>query len=350
MRIKLIACAIATLGGTSTAWSLDYTVSTIDYPGATRTFVTGINLFGRVVGGYSSSDFAGSRGFTERLGVFTPIGDSLPCRPGGRCHTVAGRVNVRGEIAGTFSADVDFPGVFLQSGSVPIIVQPPGYPNTSVLLGGLNNQGVLAGCSADETGTQQIFVQFGTHFSVVPFPLSGSLGACATGINNLGQLTGYYLDSGGSGHGFMKTGDRIVTIDVPADWGSVGQPVAINDRGMVVGIYDSLDGVTHGYVWIDGHFSKIETSEATAFPPVPTALNNRGEIVGYYGVTSTVPSMFELRSFVSRAGKVTTLPVTGASSSAAINDRGEIVGYYTPAGCGNGCPEVHGFLAEPVPE
>jgi hypothetical protein len=81
MRIKLIACAIATLGGISTAWSLDYTVSTIDHPGSTTTVLTGINLFGRVVGGYSSSDFAGSRGFTERSGVKAPLGNCCGVGP-----------------------------------------------------------------------------------------------------------------------------------------------------------------------------------------------------------------------------------------------------------------------------
>jgi probable HAF family extracellular repeat protein len=220
-----------------------------------------------------------------------------------------------------------------------------------VTLAGLNNWGMLAGCYTDETGTQQLFVQVGTHFSPVPFPLSGSLGACATGINNLGQLTGSYQDSVSS-HGFMKTGDRIITIDVPADWGALFTGLtAINDLGTLVGIYETSDGATHGFVWIEGQFSKMETPEATALSPIPTALNNRGEIVGYYGVTSTVYPFYELRAFVSRAGNFTTLPVPGAiQPSPAINDRGEIVGSYTPSGCGNACTEVHGFLAEPVPE
>ena len=350
MRIKLIACAIVALGGTSTAWSLDYTVSTLDYPGSTSTTLLGINLFGRVVGTYSSPDFLGGRGFTERLGVFTPVGDSMPCRPNGRCLTDVFRVNIRGEMAGTFSADADFPGVFLQSGNTPVIVQPPGYPYTSTVLGGLNDRGALAGCYTDDTGTQQLFVQVADHFSVVPFGIPGSLGACATGINNMGQITGYYEDSVTS-HGFLKSAGRIITIDVPADWGAVlTRPAAINDRGTVVGTYETSDGTTRGFVWTDGQFSKIEAAEATAFPPIPTALNNRGEIVGYYGVTSPVYPFSEPRAFTLRAGTVTTLPVTGASQAMAINDHGQIVGTYTASGCGNTCTAVHGFLAEPVEE
>jgi hypothetical protein len=147
MRNHLAAFAVAISICGQAAWATNYTIDTYDFPGAATTGVTGINAADRIVGNYTVSGTTtaglfGEFGFTERNGIYTSVGDSLPCRPSGRCRTGVKFLNNFGLFAGAFSGDVDFPGAFSQSvNSAPAVVQPPEYPNTDVLLGGLNDLG-----------------------------------------------------------------------------------------------------------------------------------------------------------------------------------------------------------------
>src|SRR4051794_20412703 len=110
MRNQLIALAVtATLAGP--AWATTYTTETIDYPGAASTNVSAINDEGRIVGSYTAPGATVASGFTERNGVYTSIPFTLPCRPNGRCRTSFLALNDRGVAAGSFSPDVDYPGL-----------------------------------------------------------------------------------------------------------------------------------------------------------------------------------------------------------------------------------------------
>jgi hypothetical protein len=182
----------------STAKATDYRIETYDFPGAASSVITGINSAGRVIGVYILPNMTptgprGSLGFTVSNGTYTQIGDSTLCRPAGRCLVFISSINSWGVIAGTFSADVDFPGIFYQTTTGPRgFVQPPGYPNTEVLtLAGLNDLG--------EVGVQTLpFILRTGAYSTVILPVSGAV--TVAGIDNFGRLFGLY-----DTHGFVAT-------------------------------------------------------------------------------------------------------------------------------------------------
>jgi len=353
MRNHLAAFAVAISICGQAAWATDYTIDTYDFPGAATSGVTGINAAGRIVGHYTVSGTTtaglfGQFGFTERNGIYTSVGDSLPCRPSGRCRTGVQFLNNFGLFAGAFSGDVDFPGAFSQSvNSAPAVVQPPEYPNTEILLGGLNDLGELAGCYSNPDLPIHIFTQIGSQFRTISLPAADALTFCPVSLNNLGQLAGQYATSGVF-HGFILTGSHLRTLDLPAEWnGEEILPLAINDLGFVTGTYEVSDplGVTqtHGFVAHGDQIDKIDFPGAISTSP--SAINNRGEILGTYEIATTDPAGVATQTFTFRAGVYSTvtlpLPGPGPVFVGGFDNFGRLFGSYTDS------VGTHGFVATP---
>ena len=70
----LLAISVA-----STGYARTYTFTAIDFPGATNTYLCGINNTGDIVGHYEDGNFDG-HGFLYAKGIFTPI--VVPGSPG----------------------------------------------------------------------------------------------------------------------------------------------------------------------------------------------------------------------------------------------------------------------------
>lgn len=350
MRNHLAAFAAMLALSVSTARASDYRIETYDFPGAASSVITGINSAGRVIGVYTLPNMTttgprGSLGFTVFNGTYTQIGDSTLCRPAGRCLVFISSINSWGVIAGTFSADVDFPGIFYQTAIGPRgFVQPPGFPNTAVLtLAGLNDLGEVAGCYFDSNVQLNAFIQIGGIFRNVSLPIPNASGACARGLNNLGQLTGDLVTGTTTftRHGFVLTGNHAKLIDIPADWDYDGEsisPLRINDLGIVIGTYNDTSGNAHGFAVNGENVAKIDFPGAIATRPV--AINNRGDIVGSYDIATTNPVGVQTLPFILRAGAYSTvvLPVSGAVAVAGIDNFGRLFGLY----------DTHGFVATPA--
>jgi hypothetical protein len=351
---KLLAVFAAAAISTQAAWATDYSIATYDFPGAASTAISGINAAGRIVGQYlisgtTPAGLLGGMGFTERNGVYTSVGDSLPCRSSGRCRTGVWAVNAFGQMAGTFSGDVDFPGAFTQTpGGAPVIIQPPGYPNTNIQASsGPNNFGEVAGCfsSFDYSDQQQIlFTQIGSRFRVIQLPLADVNFACALGSNNLGQLTGVVsTGADSSSHGFILTGSQLQLLEPPADWSYDGfslRPVAINDFGAAIGTYFDTSGQGHGFVAHGEHLTKVDFPGALS--TAPTHINDRGEILGTYEIATPDGAGVQTLPFILHAGvySTVTLALSGAVTITGIDNLGRLFGSY----------DTHGFVATPVAE
>jgi len=345
---KMLGTLGLSLLASSTAWSTNYTVTTVDFPGSEGASVLfSINAFGRVVGAYVAPNSQDSIGFTEQSGVFTSVGNSLPCRPT-RCVTSARLVNAFGEIAGHFEADVDFPGAFVQYGPVaaPHILYPPGYPNVAVTLGGLNDLGVLVGCYSTDEGTAA-FAQVRNHLIPISVPFTAVSTACATGINNLGQVVGTYGTSTGEYHAFVETLGRFKSFEVPFVDDQQTVPVAISDIGMITGtFYSSIDGLPHGFLLHAGHYTRLDFPGALS--TVPVAINVLGQVVGYYEEPAANRVGSIVRAFVYQKGHYQQIPLPGpAGAYFGINARGEIVGSYSEVDSEGNTVKGHGFKATP---
>lgn len=338
--------ALSSIFLSSVALAADYSVSTVDFPGAEgRTSIAAINAEGRVVGTYGVSGTRDSFGFSEKSGTVTAIGNNLPCEAT-RCRTAAALINASGDIAGQFSSHVDFPGAFVQTANQIRIITPPGYPNTAVTLGGLNDQGTLVGCYSTPEGNR-MFTELRGHFASLPLPFPSAASACITDINNRGQGIGIYSTEGGAQHAFVQTSGKLKSFDVPAGWGSETNPVALNDNGTIIGLYSSAaDLSTHGFLRVNQRLSKIDyPGAASTFVSV---INNRGQIAGVYlPAEAPAPTVFSFRAFVLINGQYTELSLPGpAQSVTGISERGEIVGTYYDTKCTSNCG-THGFRAVP---
>ncbi len=275
------------------------TFTTIDFPGAPRSFPLDINDSGQIVGRYR--DTAGIvHGFLLSNGVFSSI--TFP----GATFTRAIGVNRYGDIVGDHQ----------EAGN----------------NGGFGNDyGYLLG---------------GGVFTDLRFPNSDS--TIPAGINANGDIVGWYLDKKGM-HGFLLRGGTYTSIDFPGA-AAFTQAWKINDAGLIAGRYvGTSDGKDHMFVLSNGSF--------TSLPDVPGAfetavdedggLNSVGHIVSQYSSSKhcgLFTSVGCLHGFLLSGGVYTTFDFPGATETLAfgVNSFDDIVGAYIDSSGG-----VHGYLRTP---
>jgi probable HAF family extracellular repeat protein len=180
-------------------------VTTIDVPGASSTFVAGINDRDQVVGSYVDAD--------------------------GREH-----------------------GFLLERGQMTVIDHPdapdnPAATNTAAV--DLNDRGQIVGFYADANGTYHGYRYDKGRFTRIDPPGAADVAGFATttplGINNRGQVVGQSVDAAGVLHGYLwEQGRGFRTIDPPggASNACVEPPnmsricgtvaADINDRGQIL--------------------------------------------------------------------------------------------------------------------
>ena len=294
-KLAFILSLIMVLGfSLHAAFAADYTFTTIDYPDASATHVTGINNSGDIVGYYSNATDVGGRvhGFLLAGGTFTTI--NVP----GALSTVAHGINDSGDIVGEYMD-----------------------------AGGNNNGFLLAG------GT----------FTTINVP--DAKPTRVYGINKFGDIVGDYIAGVGAGQwGFLRQGGTFTypvpsNVVLPAQWTRAS---GINDSGDIVGIY-ALSPTDHGH---EGFLTQGGTTYLINVPgdtnnTGATGINNSGDIVGSYADATGA------HGFLLTGETFTAINVPGALSTWVwgINDSGQIVGEYSEYGTGR-----HGFLATPVPE
>jgi uncharacterized membrane protein len=178
--------------------SATITWTTIDYPGAVRTEVNGVNNNGDVVGSYQDAINFNFHGFLLSGGLFTTI--DFP----GADWTNAEGINDSGDIVGTYSISANpfFPIGFIFHNGVMRSFRIPGREDTWVH--GINNNGDIVGESQLYTGTIGFVWKRGSGLTRIVAP--GAASTSVRGINNSGDIVGFYLDNvglGGQAHGFV---------------------------------------------------------------------------------------------------------------------------------------------------
>lgn len=234
----------------------------IDVPGATYTYIYGINSAGQMVGEYITPTT--SSGFLYTDGVFSDIN-----YPGASDNTVTG-INDHGDMVGTYY-DNAFKSFLYQDGQFTTIV----YPGAS--------------------STQ------------------------ANAINNAGDIVGGYVDQASMWHGFLLHQGVFTSLDVPG--GDFTIAFGINDSGIISGYYtwycDDCD-ILKGFLLYQGRFH-ISSPNI-----VLTGINNQDEVVGncnmVWGgpVTACLFAPHKIRNW--------NYPGVYSTSPNAINNSGVVVG------------------------
>jgi len=248
-------------------------LTTIDVPGASSTFASGINDAGQVVGSYFEYGSGYPHGFLESGGSFTTI--DVP----GAFYTMPGGINDAGQVVGGYADVGGYPDTsgpshgFLESGGSFTTIDVPGASDTSAY--GINDGGQVVGEYGNASGGHG-FLESGGSFTTIDVP--GASYTSAYGINDGGQVVGYYVDASRHSHGFLESGGSFTTIDVPG--ASATFALGINDAGQVVGYYDNASGYYHGFLESGGSFTTIDVPGASS--TFASGINDAGQVVGQY--------------------------------------------------------------------
>lgn len=241
----------------------------IDFPGATNTYVSGINNLGDIVGYYL--DEAGSvHGFLRDDTGFTTLDF-----PGERITATEARgINDAREIVGYVRNDRGEWWHFLyRDGAFASFTAR--YSSDVVIVSqvGINDDGVIAGTYRDlSTGYVRGFTLSGYAFSP-PFLYGGEFTPVVVvnptfsqvhGINNRNHLVGdhaFIVNSQPSELGYVLAGDEVRSFQVP---GAERYTYAygINDSDDAVGYYVGANGTRHGYLWSEGTFTTLDVAGA----------------------------------------------------------------------------------------
>jgi len=157
----------------------------VDYPGAQRTLLIGINYWGTIVGNYSTP--SGSTGaFKLKNGVLTSI------RYPGSKSTSVSSISDTGSIVGTYADSQGLGhGFVLQNGVFTTLDDPKADPNTTSLED-INSSGAIVGVYyVAPPGSGPIahsFIYINGVFKEIIVP--NAIYAAVTGLNGYGDVTG----------------------------------------------------------------------------------------------------------------------------------------------------------------
>ncbi len=214
--------------------TLPSSFTTVNFPGATTSMVTGLNAAGGLSGIYT--DAAGNtHGFTRIGGTFATVDNPLST-----VFNQALGINNSDETVGYYAPT------------------PAGAPG------------------------QIAYSQAGGVFTDINHLLPGAstnMNSQAVGINNTGDIVGFYQQASGNTLGFEDADGSITTID---PFGSTNtQALGVNDSGEIVGFYTDANGFQHGYIDNGGVFTTFDPTGSVS--TTINGLNNAGDIVGFYG-------------------------------------------------------------------
>ena len=208
--------------------------ATIDAPGATDTYVYGLNDLGQILGVSQYVSTGKSYVFLDTHGTLTDIADANTFFP------LYSSLNDRDQVLGEGAFGY---GVLNVHGVVTPINLSVGYSSASV--NGFNNLDQFVGSASGRTGldafidTKGVFTQF--DYPNAPYTLGN-------GINDWGQVVGPYYDSAGNGYGFLYTNGHFTTVQDPNAAMLGTDPLAINDLGQIVGWYYDAQENIHAFL------------------------------------------------------------------------------------------------------
>jgi hypothetical protein len=217
-----------------------------DVPGATNTTPNFINLQGVIVGSYIDSGGT-SHGFVLNGGKYTTV--DYPGAPG----SALSGINDLGEMSGTYCSDAacdtsaTLHSFVLSRHGVFTSFDPPGSTSSGTstvsLLGAVVGNYATSGGSGQGLG----YLLFFGKYTTINFP--GSPFTFAGGGNLENNIVGIYTDAAGSGHGFLLSNGSYASFDYP---GAVfTEATGINALGVIVGLYvgpTDPANVSHGFI------------------------------------------------------------------------------------------------------
>jgi probable HAF family extracellular repeat protein len=256
----------------------DGSYTTLNFPGAFDTELTGISNWDQIVGHYSN--YGGPGGALLYYGgSFTAINV-----PGASSTSFNGISSNYTQIVGNYG---QFNSGFQYNGNSFTNFNYPGAYTTNPY--GINAWGQVV-------GTYQLvgpvsnpvisgFIYRGGSFYDFNFP--GAAYTKPLGINDSGEIVGIYYENG-QFNGFLYNGDYFITLNRSGAWYTA--PFGINNRGQIVGTYYTGNAdkfFPNAFVYSDGNYATLDVPGALYTQAF--GINDFGQIVGRYDLPSSVP-------------------------------------------------------------
>jgi probable HAF family extracellular repeat protein len=237
----------------------------IDVPGASETYVFGLDAGGDMVGYYG--DISGSHGFLLRNGVFTTL--DVP----DATYTYAIGINDKGKIVGGSSS-----GGFIYDvpTSTYAVRSPAGF--NAINAQAINNAGVIVGTAWNQLQFRSTGFELSGH-EFLKVPPRIAISSYGSSINNLGDIVGIvgwnpqnHANSFLCSQGNCK--EILSGLRNPQAYG-------INDNGEIVGGYEPVSGQEpSGFVYQSGKTMQLQFPGQNG--TFALGVNNHGEVVGFF--------------------------------------------------------------------
>ncbi len=300
LRQCLIGAAIATLLQCSFAnqaasqpperkpASKDFLFTQLDFPGADRTFASGINAAGHIVGWYRDSARA-IHGFIYRDGEFTSVD-----YPGAALTQLRG-IGPGGEIVGNYRLPgepaVNAHGFRLTKSGDLIPADYPGHTNTFAQR--ILPNGTILGCYHDDDrmDTMRGVTMASTGFSEISAFASMNSGGTPDGSKVVGLF--WDMDMNTSRAYVIENG-VFTPFDAPNS--TFTDAWDISPSGAIVGSFDDTSFNTHGYVLEDSKWTVLDYPGAVV--TVAFGVNAGRAVVGWF-----IDANGQLHGFVARRAR-----------------------------------------------
>ncbi|MGO9829714.1 MAG: hypothetical protein ACLPJH_06200 [Myxococcaceae bacterium] len=177
--------------------------STVDFPGAAGTILTGISPLGEISGEACDTALCNT---TTHSFVLSNKGVFRSFDPPGAISSSASTVSITGEVVGSYTDSAgNTHGYVLAHGTFSTI-DVPGAVFT--FAGGGNAEGDVVGEYATAAGVTGAFLLSNGAFTTFQAPGAGTSsgqGSGASGINIEGTIVGFFVNSEGNVFGFIRT-------------------------------------------------------------------------------------------------------------------------------------------------
>ena len=263
LKVASVVAAFFTFIGLALAGN---TYTTIDFPGATDTWATGVNKKGDLVGYYYVAPDTTLHGFLLSGGTFMTI--DVP----GAATQIFG-INDDGLIIGRYNFPGDHFHGFVFDGFTFTNIDFPGASDTGAYA--INNKGQIVGFYGDANHSHAFVLTHDDYKTIDP--PGRWKGVAATGINDSGSIVGWNLSEHNLYWGFRYSNGVFQAIRVPGQLSSFGG--SVNDDGVVVGTFFSFVS-EYCYTLVDGRFHHL--AYPGAFTTSCSMISDSAQIVGFW--------------------------------------------------------------------
>jgi hypothetical protein len=218
--------------------------TSFDPPGSTLTTPNFISPQGVIVGGYNDAGSV-AHGFILAGGKYTTL--DFPGAPG----TNLTGINPSGELSGFYCSDpacgttgnattnhsftVSKKGAFTS-------FDPPGAVSSTAST--VNPSGAVVGAYTDSAGVTHGYLHYHGTFATTDVP--GGIFTFDGGNNPSGDIVGAWTDTANVTHGFLLSNGVWTSFDYPG--ATLTDASGINPGGIIVGIYTDSANATHGFI------------------------------------------------------------------------------------------------------